>query len=258
MNLFSLLIGIGASLGLLQVVRRCPQEQSLRWVLAGLSVLAAQLIGARANFVLLHTELFSAAPLDVLRINLGGMSWPGALVLGLLALTGASLILRVPFGRSLDALIPLFPAVAVMTWVGCSQAGCAYGGMIPQDSFWALSLPDEQGALAYRWPLQLVAALSLLMLVWRVDLGNSGAKRPAGWLASSIGLALALHTLVFSSMRADSLPVLGNLRLDMAAAGLLAALSLLGLTWLGIRRLRVPISNKAAGKNSATWSSPRE
>jgi prolipoprotein diacylglyceryltransferase len=255
---FSLLIGIGATLGLLQVVRRNPQEQSLRWVLAGLSVLAAGLVGARANFVLLHLDLFASAPLDALRVNLGGLSWPGALLLGLIVLGLVSLILRVPFGRTADGLMPVFTSVAVMAWLGCGQSGCAYGGLIPQDRFWALRVPDEQGVLAYRWPLQLVAAASLLLLVWRVDLGNSGSKRPAGWLACSIGLVMAVHTLVFSSLRADSLPVWRGIRLDMSAACLLAAISLFGLTWLGVRKLRVPITSKMRDEKRASLSPPRE
>ncbi len=257
MNLFSLFIGIGASLGLLQVVRRNPQDQALRWVTAGLAVLAAGLIGARANFVLLHPGLFAATPLDALRIWLGGLSWPGALLFGLLALAGVSLILHVPFVRAADTLAPLFPIVAVMAWLGCSQAGCAYGSQIPQNNFWAMRLPDEQGQLAYRWPLQLVAAAGLLLLVWRVDLGSSGPDRPAGWLASSIGLALALHTLVFSSLRTDSPPVLGSVRLDLAAAGMLAALCLFGLIWLSLRQLRASFADKAPGANRESWFSPR-
>ncbi len=258
MNLFSFLIGIGASLGLLHVVRRNLQDQAVGWAAAGLAVLAAGLIGARANYVLLHPGLFAAAPLDALRIWLGGLSWPGALLFGLLALLGVSFVLHIPFGRAADALAPLFPIVAVMAWLGCSQAGCAYGSQISPDNFWAMRLPDEQGVLAYRWPLQLAAALSLLVLVWRVDLGNSGPKRPVGWLASSIGLALALHTFVFSSLRVDTPPVWGLTRLDLAAAVVLAAICVLGLIWLGIRQLRASFADKAPGANRESWFSPRD
>lgn len=255
---FSLLIGIGASLGLLQVTRRVPETQAVRWVAAGLAVLAAGLIGARLNFALLHPDLFADAPLDILRIGLGGLNWPGALLFGLFGLAVAALALRLPLGLVADALMPLFPSVAVMTWLGCGQASCAYGTEIPANSIWALRLSDEQGLLAYRWPLQLAAAATLLLLTWRVDRGSAGIDRLVGWQASSVGLALALHTLLFSWLRADSPPVWRSLRLDLAVAIFLAVISAIGLGWLGLKQLKASFAEKAPGANRESWFSPRE
>lgn len=256
MSTFSLLVGIGGSLGLLQVARRAPETRVLRWTTAGLAVLAAGLLGARLNYALLHPELFRAAPLDVLRFWLGGLSWPGALLFALLGLLLAAAVLRQPLGTAADALIPLFPMVSVMTWLGCSQAGCAYGIEILPESFWALRLPDEQGLLAYRWPLQLTAAATLLLLTWRVERGSAGTFRLPGGQACSVGLALGLHTLTFSWLRVDNPLLWRGIRLDLAAAGGLAVLSLLGLIWLGLRQARSSAAEKTSAK-SQSWYSPR-
>ncbi len=257
MSLYSLLIGIGGSLGLLQVTRRVPEKQALRWTAAGLAVLAAGLLGARLNYAFLHPELFRAAPLNVLRFWLGGLSWPGALLFALLSLTAASALLRAPLGRTADLLAPLVPAVAVMTWLGCNQAGCAYGVEIPDESFWALRLPDEQGLLASRWPLQLTAAASLLLLSWRVERGSAAAFKLPGGQACSLGLAFGLHTLLFSWLRADNPLVWRSVRLDMAAAAGLAGLCLLGLGWIVLQQLGVTSAKKASTRREA-WPSSRD
>lgn len=257
MSLFSLLIGIGSSLGLLQVARRVPDKQALRWTAAGLGVLAAGLLGARLNYALLHPNLFRAAPLDMLRFWLGGLSWPGALLLSLLSLAAFSLALRAPLGLAVDVLAPLFPTVAVTAWLACNQAGCAYGVEIPAESAWALRLPDENGLLASRWPLQLSAAASLLLLTWRVERGSAGTFKLPGGQACSLGLALGLHTLLFSWLRADNPLTWRGLRLDLAAAGGLAGLCLLGLVWLGLRQLRTAYAEKSSARREA-WPSSRD
>lgn len=253
--MFSIFIGLGGSLGLLLVTRRVPERQALRWTAVGLAVLAAGLLGARLNYALLHPELFRTAPLDVLRFWLGGLNWPGALLFAVFAIWIASAVLRQPLGTAADALIPLFPMVAVMTWLGCSQAGCAYGTEIPAESFWALRLPDEQGQIAYRWPLQWTASASLLLLTWRVERGSAGAFRLPGGQAFSIGLAFGLHTLTFSLLRADDPPVWQGIRLDLAAAGGLAVICLFGLVWLGLRQLRSSAAERAAARSQSWYSS---
>lgn len=258
MTLFSLLIGIGGSLGLLQVARRVPTEEMLSWTAAGLSVLAAGLAGARLNFALLNPVFFNTAPLDVLRFWLGGLSWPGALLFALLALVIASLILRQPFALAADRLCPIFLAIAIMAWLGCSQAGCAYGKETLQELPWALPLLDAQGALVYRWPLQLTAAASLLLIIWRIERRSAALLKITGMQAYIFGLALALHTLFFSWLRVDHPLIYRGVRLDLAAAGGLAVLCLLGLTWLGFRHLRVSLSNKASGTSRESWLSPHD
>jgi len=256
-NLFSLLIGIGGSLGLLQVARRAPEREALRWTVAGLGVLAAALIGARLNYILLHPEFYRAAPLDVLRIWLGGLSWPGAFIFALFALAAAAAILRKPLDLTSDRLEPLFPAVTIMTWLGCSPAGCAYGAETLPELPWALKLPDEYGTLAYRWPLQLTAAASLMLILWWVDRRSARLIKLPGGQACVTGLVLALHTLLFSYLRADNPPTWRNFRLDLATAGALGFLCLLGLIWLGVRQLRASYSKKATGASRKFWFSSR-
>jgi hypothetical protein len=168
----------------------------------------------------------------------------------------ASVLLRQPLGTTVDALIPLFPIVAVTAWLGCSQAGCAYGVEIPAESAWALRLPDEQGQMAYRWPLQLTAAASLLLLTWRVERGSAVTFKLPGGQAFSIGLALGLHALTFSWLRADNPLTYQGVRLDLAVAGGLAIVCLFGLIWLGLRQLRSSAENAAARRQS--WYSPRQ
>ena len=256
MNLFSLLIGIGASLGLMQVARRAPQNQELPWAVSGLLLLAAALAGARLNYVLIHPHLFAGNPWQVAQFWSGGLYWPGAFVGALLLLLIVAFTWRKPLGILVDGLFPLFPPVAVLAWLGCGQAGCAYGKQISDQFIWALPVVDERGLEAYRLPLPFLAAPTLLIAAWRVE--RLAAGRTAGVYACTGGLVLALHTLAFSWLRADPYPTLLHLRMDIAAALGLGGLCLLGLLGLGLARLRASISDKAPGPNRETRFLPKE
>ena len=256
MNLYSLLIGIGASLGLMQVARRAPQEQELPWASAGLIILAAALAGARLNYVLLHPYLFAGKPGLAASFWLGGLAWPGALAAALLAFFLIALVWGQPLGKLADGLYPLLPPLVIMVWVGCSQAGCAYGSPLTEDFPWALPVIDERGLETYRWPLPFMAALVLLLLVWRVE--RLALARTPGLYACTGGLVLALHTALFSLLRDDPLPYWQGLRLDLAASALLGGLCLLGLLVMALLRLRAAFSDEAPGANRETWFSPKD
>lgn len=257
MNLFSLLIGIGGSLGLMQVARNAPPRKEVRWAAAGLALLAAALAGARANYVLLHPYQFSGGWLQAARFWEGGLSWPGGLAAALLMLFLCALVLRARLGVAADRLAPLFMPVAVMAWLGCGTAGCAYGSPLNQQLPWALPVLDYQGVETYRWPLAYLAAAALLLFAWRAERLSENAQAP-GARACITGIALALHSLLFSYLRADPLPAYQGVRLDYAAALGLGGLCLLGLVGLGIARLRASFSDEAPGANRESWFSPRE
>ena len=80
MTPFSLMVGLGASLGLLRVLRVSPAATRLRWLTGGLITLAGALIGARAGFVIAYHQYYFAHTQEILRIDQGGLSWPGAII----------------------------------------------------------------------------------------------------------------------------------------------------------------------------------
>jgi len=257
MNGYSLLLGVGAALGLMQVVQRVPEKQSLRWVVAGLGLLAAGLAGARASYIWLFPTYYQVHPQAAWQITQGGLAWPGALIGGMLALFIAALLLRAPLGLAADVFAPLFIYVAITAWLGAAFSGIAYGSEVFQGAPWALPSNQPDGYVVYRWPLQLTAALTLFYIIWRLD-RRSEDWRISGVRAGVSGLMLAGHTALFSYWRADGGLVFNGLRVDYAIAALLAGLCLLSLlVCLGIR-IRASLSNEAPGANRETWFSPHE
>ncbi len=218
---FSLLAGIGATLGLLQVARLAPLKETLRWMDAGLYTLLAALIGARAGYVFMQLSYFRLHPLDALQVWLGGLSWPGALLGGLLAVALIAFLNAflnaLPLALTFDRLAPLAIPLAAAIWLGCWFGGSAYGPLLPEGSRLALLTPVEGGLLQARLPIQLLAALSLLAaLIW------FELRPPALWgvgqRAALHGLVLAANLLVFSLLRADQAPLWRGLRSDVWAA----------------------------------------
>ena len=256
-NGYSLLIGIGAALGLLQVIRRVPEHLALRWTIAGLAMLFAGMLGARAAYVWLNPAYYSLHPQAVWRLVEGGLAWPGALagVLAVFFLT--AIFLRAPLGVAADVFAPMIVTVAVTAWLGSASSGTAYGAAIHPALPWAIPSTEPEGVLTYRWPLQLTAALTLFLIFWSFE------RRSAEWRlpdvrAGAAGLLLAGHTALFSYWRADGGLTFNGLRVDYAAAGLLGALCLLGLLARGLMRMRASFSDEAPGANRETWFSPRE
>lgn len=229
MNSFSILPGIGATLGLLLAYARAPQKQKVeRTAWAALTLLSA-LIGARVVFVLTHPALFAGNGLSALNVAEGGLSWPGALLGGLLMVAVAALAWRKGLAEAADALIPaLLIPIGAAVWLGCWQAGCAYGATRPQGGGWAMLVPDEMGQVELRFPLQPLMALLLAMLGFRLERLAEMLKRP-GQHASLALAAFAVVMLAGSFLRADSRPLWQGLPADTWAAIGLVLLALAAL-----------------------------
>lgn len=224
MNPFSLWLALGCTLGLWQAVHQVAGSQRWLTLLAGLGVLLGALAGARLGYACLHPAVFRSQPWSVLWFWQGGLTWIGAPPGALLALW---LLARRMGNAPLElanALLPLLPAVAAATWLGCWGAGCAYGLRLPEGTWWGILAIDEEGHLALRWPLQPLAGLSLVGVFWGLEyLGHhlSPGQR-VGWG----GLVFALHSAFFSLLRADSPPVWNGWRLDVVLAVLIGLMSL--------------------------------
>lgn len=220
MSTFALLLGLGASLGLWQVARSAPAHQAGRWVDVGLAVLAGMLLGARAAYVGLHFNYYLAHPGEWLQLWQGGyLAW-GAFPGGLLIAACAALLLDKPLTLVLDRLAPLVPPLAVLGWLGCLAAGCAYGPPLAG----GLPAPDEWGRLLPRFPLQLTAALVLLGYNWGVA-RVLPANAPAGRLAALTGLGLAAVQFSAGLVAAEAAPLWYGLPYEVWSAAALAALS---------------------------------
>jgi prolipoprotein diacylglyceryltransferase len=186
-------------------------------------------MGGRLAFVAVQWSYYRDHLPQTLRLD--GLAWPGALLGGLLALAWYAQWVKRPFAILAEALLPLAATFSLGAWLGCWQAGCAYGP--PVDAWWGLPARDELGVLLPRWPVQLAGAV--LTVVWmalleRVRLRQESAGRTAAGYCAALGLlGGSLLMLALSFARADPAPVWQGLRLDSWAA---AGFAGLGVVWI--------------------------
>lgn len=222
---YSLLVGLGGTLGLWRVAAKAPEWERLRWVQAGAVTLTGALVGARLGYVAVHLSYYRAHPLEVLAFSRGGLFWPGAALGALLCLLAAAFTWGKSPLRVADGLAPALPPLALLTWLACWPAGIAYGMELPASRLYALPAPDEQGLMLARFPLQLSAAAVLLLLFALLEpLFNRLPRR--GQAAAVTGLTFGLHTAFFTLFRADPLPTWQGLALELWGALAVLLLSL--------------------------------
>ena len=218
---FTLWAGAGASLGLWRLARSVPVRQGSARVNEGLFVLIMILAGARLSYIFTNLSYFSLNFIEMPMVWLGGLTWPGAVVGTWLAVISLAVLQRsrttgkIALGLVGDRLYPLLPPLAITAWLGCWQAGAAYGP--PAQAWWAVPSLDESGALLMRWPVQLAAAASLLIFFALLETFARLLNSP-GWLSGLASLGMLVHFLIFSILCIDPAPYWKGLRVDTWAA----------------------------------------
>ncbi len=224
---FTLLVSLGAGVGMLWAVGRAPKESAEAVFAAGVWALLGALVVARAAYIAIHWAYFRAHLLLIPQVWLGGMSGSAALPGALLGLALAARRRMATWG---EALLPLLFTVAVSAWLGCWTSGVFYGPVT--GAWWGVPTRDEWGELALRVPLQWLAALSLLGVAWGLE-----QARGRGWLPSpeatlSLGVGgTALVSAVAALLRADPVPRLYGLPYGFWLTALLAAGAFLYALW---------------------------
>ena len=234
-------------MGLWRVARSAPRRQSGSWVNTGLFVLMISLVGARLFYVWVNWGYFADHLIETLMVWLGGLSWPGALIGGWLALTGLALSTRgshtrISLGWIGDRLYPILPPLAITTWLGAWQSGIAYGALISPGKWWSVPSLDESGIYYLHWPLQPLAAFSLLLYFAILEM-RVKPLRPVGRLSALALFGLLVNLLAASLMRVDPAPIWYGLRVDTVFA---AAFLLLFLAYLLFNRLAMRIWKREA------------
>lgn len=139
--------------------RRFGLDPEIIWQLAPYVALAA-LMGARLAYVGAHLDEFRGAPLEVLRIDRGGLTSFGAWLGGLAALVFFARVRALPFGRLADAVALAVPINTLFMRVGSFLIGELYG--TPTTLPWGVTIPGVPGA---RHPVPLYDALAQVVVI---------------------------------------------------------------------------------------------
>ena len=225
MDWFALAVGFGSTLGCWQIAQKAPIGQSWRLVNGAILTLLGCLIGARLVYAGFHSAYFAIHPLEALELWLGGLSWPGVFAGAVLTIFILAGVWHMPVTRLADGLAPLFPPLAIGIWLGCWQAGIAYGADVPAGSWWGMPALDETGSFSLRIPLQLLAALSILFFFVLLE-SNTHLFYRSGQFTAITALGLSINLLLFSRFRVDPVPMWNGLRTDILAGSLFVLMSL--------------------------------
>lgn len=158
----------------------------------------------------------------------------------LLACVGYAVRVGFPLRRGLDLGCPAFTLGGALARIGCLAAGCC-GGKVT-DAFWGMSMPDEAGVWAVRYPTQImsgvllgsICAALLLFTRWRARAGKAADYPFPGFVLLLSTFLFALERFFVEFFRADSLPQWGPL--SAVHLGMLTTMiAALALEWAGLR-----------------------
>ena len=103
-------------------------------------------IGARGAYVIEHWSLYADNPMDIFRLDEGGIMFYGGFLCVILALC---LFAKYHKERTLDFLdwvVTPLPLAHAIGRVGCFLEGCCFGAQCPADSPWAVVYPKGSHA----------------------------------------------------------------------------------------------------------------
>ncbi len=210
--------------------RHFDLDADLVWTVAPYLVFAA-VVGGRLAYVGAHLAEFRLAPLDVLRIDRGGLASFGALLGAIAALFAFARIRQLAVWRLADSLAVAIPINYLFMRVGNFLIGELYGDVTSVP--WAVAIPGVAGP---RHPVPLYDALAQAVLI--IFFVRRARSVPfAGfllwWTLFYVSVIRFAMDLFRSEWRAVGFLTLGQIG-ALILAGLAVAMIVIG------RRLAVP------------------
>jgi phosphatidylglycerol:prolipoprotein diacylglycerol transferase len=126
----------------------------------GIWILIGAIIGARLAYVVTEYRYFITNPVEILKINSGGLAFHGGLIGGFLAGIWYTKSHRLETWKIADIVAPYVALGYAIVRVGCLLNGCCYG--LPTAVPWALRCAAHDATL--RHPTQLYSMLGSLVL----------------------------------------------------------------------------------------------
>jgi prolipoprotein diacylglyceryltransferase len=234
---FSLLISIGAVLGLGWSVFSIKEKQALRMIDTALGVLVGGVAGSRIAFVAMHWSYYRGHLLEIPQVWVGGLSGVGALCGALLAWFLIGWISQQNLAVLADQFFPSLMLVTVAAWLGGWLEGIAYGPQVT-GSGWGLWARDEWGLYSLRFPTQLVGVFLTLGLFWFIEARRFSCKWLPGWAGAWGFLGVSIFYCGLSFLRSDPILFWNGLRLDTwGSLGLvIVAVFFLFLQWRSTKK----------------------
>lgn len=163
----------------------------------GFWLMASGIVGSRLAYVAANAAYYRAHPLEIVRIDQGGLIFYGGFLLACVALVVFARRRRVPVWHLADFAIPGLAIGHALGRIGCFLNGCCYGRPAGE-SFFGIAYPPfcEPGKLFPGMPLYPVQLLESagLALVWIALLVAYPRRRKDG-------AVFALYLLLYPPVR---------------------------------------------------------
>ena len=195
----------------------------------GLIVILGGVLGARLAYVLANFSHYRAHPLEILRIDQGGLIFYGGFVLATLFVIIFARVRQLPLLRLGDFTVSALPLGHAFGRTGCFINGCCYGA--PTTVPWATYSAD-----AMRHPVQLYEVGFNLLLYFFLHLMLRRHTRP-GLVAAAYMIGYGCWRFAIEFLRGDErLRVPGLDVAQLVSLGLIA----IGLGMALLLRRRAP------------------
>lgn len=182
------------------------------------------LLGARLAYVLANLPYYLARPIEILRIDRGGLIFYGGFIVGAIALLLFSRRTHWPLWQIADFTVPGLAIGHAFGRIGCFFQGCCYGA--PATAHPALGLcypPSSHPGLLYPgiplYPVQLIESAALFLLWALLLFAILRPHRP--------GTIFALYLLLYPPVRFSLEYLRGDERLPCGPLNVAQLLSLL-------------------------------
>lgn len=165
---YGLMLAIAFMIGIMGARRSVRGDESINpdhIVDLGIWILIGAVVGARLAYVITEYRYFSHLPLEIFKINSGGLAFHGGLIGGFGAGFWYSRKQQLDTWRIADVVTPFIALGYAIVRIGCLLNGCCYG--VQTSLPWAMRCAAEDSML--RHPTQiysLVGSLILFGVLW--------------------------------------------------------------------------------------------
>jgi phosphatidylglycerol:prolipoprotein diacylglycerol transferase len=197
---YGLMLAVGFLIAMAVAEKRGVRAGIDQGVMQTLAVvmLVSGLLGGRLAYVLLNLPVFLARPIEIFRLDHGGLVFYGGLILGAIVFFLFTRAKKLPFWGTLDVVVPALALAHAAGRVGCFLNGCCYGK--PTQAPWGVLFP---GDTVPRHPVQLYETAALI-LIYFVLKAIDDARFRTGTVTAVYGLLYGVWRFIAEFLRDDN------------------------------------------------------
>ena len=196
----------------------------------GFWVMLSGILGARVAYILANLDYFRDAPLEILRIDRGGLIYYGGFIGAALGIILFARLRKLPLLSIADLAVSALPLGHALGRLGCFMNGCCYG--LATTCRWAIFNADD-----YRYPVQLIEA-ALNIGVYLLLLRIYRRRKTTGMVLATYLMTYPIGRFLLEYLRGDQRMRWSGLDIAQEVSVVLFITGV--ILWLVLRRRKAP------------------